>query len=91
MLKDNQYDKQFVNQTRIIFNAANKVEIGEEEKYYNSDDELTESDMKQFHKYKNSFPTGCCSYNDFDKEKALKCGFFLDEVNYDISYNSNLV
>ena len=47
MLKDNQYDKQFVNQKRIIFNVANKVEMEEEKKYYNSDDELNDNDLKR--------------------------------------------
>ena len=88
MLKDNQYDNKFVNQTRIIFNAVNKVE-DEEEKHYNSYDELNDNDLKQFHKYKNDLSNN--SKKDFDKEKALKCGLFLDEVNYDISYTPNSV
>ena len=83
MLKDNQYDNKFVNQTRIIFNAANKVE-NEEEKHYNSDDELNDNDLKELNKYKNDLSNNF--KKDFDKEKALRCGFFLDEVNYNISY-----
>ena len=52
MLKDNQYDNKFVNQTRVIFNAANKVE-NEEKEHYNSDDELNDNDLKELNKYKN--------------------------------------
>ena len=83
MLKDREYDNKFVNQTRVIFNAANKVE-NEEKEHYNSDDELNDNDLKELNKYKNDLSNN--SKKDFDKEKALKCGFFLDEVNYDFNY-----